>query len=181
MQRCRCRVRITAVKCASQVLLAGKENVYCLGPPLGALTSRLDSDAQSLFELMSFNITLTMLSVITVLVCSVLSMIVSWKLGLVGVFAGIPPMTLGAYICIRVETKMDAAHIDAKFSKSASIASERVTAIRIAPSLVIEIDVTQRYTAELDTTISDARLSLVIMVFLAFTQSVEFFVVALGF
>ncbi|EEY16183.1 ATP-binding cassette sub-family B member 5 [Verticillium alfalfae VaMs.102] len=52
-----------------------------------------------------------------ILICSVLSIVVSWKLGLVGVFAGIPPMILGGYIRIRVETKMDA-DIDAKFSKS---------------------------------------------------------------
>ncbi|KAM0628533.1 hypothetical protein ACHAPW_007316 [Verticillium nonalfalfae] len=148
---------------------------------IGALTSRLDSDAQSLFELMGFNVTMIMLSVITVLICSVLSIVVSWKLGLVGVFAGIPPMILGGYIRIRVETKMDA-DIDAKFSKSASIASESVTAIRTVSSLAIENDVLQRYTDELDTAISEAKLSLVsMMVFFAFTQSVEFFILALGF
>lgn len=148
---------------------------------IGALTSRLDSDAQSLFELMGFNIAMIMLSVVTIVACSILSIAVSWKLGLVGVFAGTPPIVLGGYIRIRVETKMDA-DIDAKFSKSASIASESVTAIRTVSSLAIEKNVLQRYTDELDTAISESRTMLAsMMVFFAFTQSTEFFVLALGF
>ncbi|KAI9155465.1 ATP-binding cassette multidrug transport protein [Paramyrothecium foliicola] len=148
---------------------------------IGSLTSRIDTDAQSLFELMGFNIALVMLSIITVVICAVLSVAVSWKLGLVGVFAGIPPMILGGYIRIRIETKMDV-DIDAKFSKSASIASESVTAIRTVSSLAIENDVLRRYTNELDTAVSESRLSLMtMMLFTAFTQSVEFFVLALGF
>lgn len=148
---------------------------------VGSLSSRLDSDAQSLFELMGFNITIIMLSIITIIACSILSIAVSWRLGLVGVFAGIPPMVLGGYIRIRVETKMDA-DIDAKFSKSASIASESVTAIRTVSSLAIESDVLRRYTNELDSAISESRVMLAsMMAVFAFTQSVEFFVLALGF
>lgn len=148
---------------------------------IGSLTSRLDSDAQSLFELTGFNITLIMLAVVTIIACSILSIAVSWKLGLVGVFAGTPPMILGGYIRIRVETKMDT-DIDAKFSKSASIASESVTAIRTVSSLAIENDVLLRYTNELDSAISESRVMLgSVMAFFAFTQSIEFFVLALGF
>lgn len=148
---------------------------------IGSLTSRLDSDAQSLFELMGFNLALIVLSTVTIVACSVLSIAVSWKLGLVGVLAGTPPMVLGGYIRIRVETKMDA-KIDAKFSKSASIASESVTAIRTVSSLAIENDVLLRYTNELDAAISESRLTLAsMMTFFAFTQSIEFFVLALGF
>lgn len=148
---------------------------------IGSLTSRLDSDAQSLFELMGFNITMIMLSIITIIVCSILSIAISWKLGLVGVFAGTPSMVLGGYIRIRVETKMDV-DIDAKFSKSASIASESVTAIRTVSSLAIENDVLLRYIHELDSAISESRMTLAsMMAFFAFTQSIEFFVLALGF
>lgn len=148
---------------------------------IGSLTSRLDSDAQSLFELMGFNITMIMLSIITIIVCSTLSIAISWKLGLVGVFAGTPTMVLGGYIRIRVETKMDV-DIDGKFSNSASIASESVTAIRTVSSLAIENDVLLRYTNELDSAISESRMTLAsMMAFFAFTQSIEFFVLALGF
>ena len=151
------------------------------GNMTGSLTSRLDSNAQSLFELMGFNITIILLSLATILVCAVLSIAVSWKLGLVGVFAGIPPMVLGGYVRIRVETKMDA-DIDTRFSQSASIASESMTAIRTVSSLAIENSVLRRYTDELDAAIKGSRSSLAVMMsFSAFTHSVEFFVLALGF
>jgi ATP-binding cassette, subfamily B (MDR/TAP), member 1 len=148
---------------------------------IGALTSRVDSTAQSLFELMGFNISMVLLSIFNVIACSALSVAVSWKLGLVGVFAGIPPMILGGYIRFRVETKLDA-DIDAKLLKSVSVASESVTAIRTVSSLAIENDVLRRYTNELDEAIEESKFPLVtMMAFFAFTQSVEFFVLALGF
>lgn|SRR5687767_6964744 len=148
---------------------------------IGSLTSRLDSHAQSLFELMGFNIAMIMLSISTIIICAILSISISWQLGLVGIFAGIIPMVLGGYVRIRTETKMDV-DIDARFSKSASIASESIAAIRTVSSLAIENDVLLRYTNELDVAIADSRLSLIsMMAFFAFTQSVEFFVLALGF
>lgn len=148
---------------------------------IGSLTSHLDSYANSVFELMGFSIALVLISIFTILICAILSIAISWKLGLVGFFAGIPPMVMAGYVRIRVETKMDT-DIDNKFSTSASLASETVTAIRTVSSLAIEEDVLRRYINELDTAISEARGSLLtMMVFFAFTQAVEFFVLALGF
>lgn len=148
---------------------------------VGALTSRIDSYAQSIFELMGFTIAIISMALVSVFVCSILSIAFSWKLGLVGVCAGIPPMLLAGYARIRLETKMDA-DIDSKFSKSASIASETVTAIRTVSSLAIEDDVLQRYTTELDTAISGSKASLfTIMIWFSLTQSIEYFILALGF
>ena len=148
---------------------------------IGALTSRVDSTAQSLFELMGFNISMVLLSIFNIIACSALSIAVSWKLGLVGVFAGIPPMVMGGYVRFKVETKLDA-DIDAKLLKSVSVASESVNAIRTVSSLAIEDDVLRRYTNELDEAIEESKIPLVtMMAFFAFTQSVEFFVLALGF
>jgi ATP-binding cassette, subfamily B (MDR/TAP), member 1 len=148
---------------------------------IGALTSSLDAHANSVFELMGFSVAIILISLFTILICGVLSLIVSWKLGLVSFFAGIPPMVLAGYVRMRVETKMDS-EIDKKFSKSASIASETVTAIRTVSSLAIEANVLQKYTNELDTAIRQARVPLMsMMVFFAFTQAVELFVLALGF
>jgi ATP-binding cassette, subfamily B (MDR/TAP), member 1 len=148
---------------------------------VGALTSRLDSNAQAVFELMSFSIAIILISMVTIVVSGILSIAIAWKLGLVGVFAGIPPMVLAGYVRIRVETKMDL-DIDSKFSKSASVASETVTAIRTVSSLAIEDDVLRRYTHELDSARNESRGPLfTLMVFFSLTQSVEFFVLALGF
>lgn len=148
---------------------------------IGSLTSHLEAYANSIFELMGFSIAIILISIFTVLICGVLSIAISWKLGLVGFFAGIPPMVLAGYVRLRVETKMDS-DIDKKFSKSASVASETVTAIRTVSSLAIEEDVLHKYTSELDTAIGEARVPLMtMMIFFSFTQAVEFFVLALGF
>ncbi|KAG5815052.1 hypothetical protein H9Q74_002962 [Fusarium xylarioides] len=148
---------------------------------VGALTSRIDSYAQAIFELMGFTIVIITMALVSVFVCGILSIAFSWKLGLVGVCAGIPPMLIGGYARIRLETKMDA-DMDANFSKSASLASETVTAIRTVSSLAIEKNVLQRYTHELDTAINRSRSSLFqIMIWFSLTQSVEYLILALGF
>ncbi|RSL94411.1 hypothetical protein CDV31_014325 [Fusarium ambrosium] len=148
---------------------------------VGALISRIDSHAQAIFELMGFNISLVLNNIVNILSCSILSVAISWKLGLVGVFAGLPPMLLAGWVRIRLETKMDA-DIDERFSISASIASETITAIRTVSSLAIEKTVLQRYTNVLDAAISGSILPLCnMMVWFSPTQSIECFILALGF
>ncbi|KAJ3962720.1 hypothetical protein N0V92_000512 [Colletotrichum tropicale] len=101
--------------------------------------------------------------------------------GVVIVFAGLPPMLFAGYVRIRMESAMDA-KISKRFSSSASIASEAITAIRTVSSLAIEKSVLERYTKELDHANSFARRPiLLIMLPFAFTQSVEYAFMALGF
>jgi ATP-binding cassette subfamily B (MDR/TAP) protein 1 len=148
---------------------------------VGALISRLDSYPQAVLELMGFNVALVILSATNVLASAVLSLAISWKLGLVGVFAGMPPMLLAGYARIRLETKMDA-DMGKRFSTSASIASEAVTAIRTVSSLAIENSVLDRYTHELDQAIRQTTPSMFhMMIWFSFTQSIEYFILALGF
>ncbi|GKT51747.1 leptomycin B resistance protein pmd1 [Colletotrichum spaethianum] len=148
---------------------------------VGALNSRIDSQAQAILELMGFNVALAFLSFINVIASSILSLAYSWKLGLVGVFAGMPPLLLSGYARIRIETSMDS-NIDKMFSASASLASETVNAIRTVSSLAIEKGILKRYTNELDTAISSSTVPLFnMMVWFSLTQSIEFFILALGF
>lgn len=148
---------------------------------VGALISRLDSYPQAVLELMGFNVALVLLSAINVLASSVLALVVSWKLGLVGVFAGIPPMLLAGYARIRLETKMDT-DMGKRFSASSSVASETVTAIRTVSSLAIEDTVLTNYTNELDQAISQTAPSMFhMMIWFSMTQAVEYFILALGF
>ncbi|KAI8722402.1 hypothetical protein NCS52_00383900 [Fusarium sp. LHS14.1] len=148
---------------------------------VGALISRLDSYPQAVLELMGFNVALVLLSAINVLASSVLALVVSWKLGLVGVFAGIPPMLLAGYARIRLETKMDT-DMGKRFSASSSVASETVTAIRTVSSLAIEETVLTKYTNELDQAISQTAPSMFhMMIWFSMTQAVEYFILAFGF
>ncbi|KZL75857.1 multidrug resistance protein 3 (ATP-binding cassette sub-family B member 5) [Colletotrichum tofieldiae] len=148
---------------------------------VGSLTSRIESSTQAVTELMGFNVALVAMALINVISSSILAIAISWKLGLVGVFAGMPPMLLAGYARIRIETKMDA-DIDAKFSASASIASETMNSVRTVSSLAIERIMLQRYTTELDAAITGSTLPLCnMMIWFALTQSIEYFILALGF
>ncbi|KAI5861122.1 P-loop containing nucleoside triphosphate hydrolase protein [Durotheca rogersii] len=148
---------------------------------VGALTSRLDSYPQAILELMGFNVSLVLLASINVLACSILALVISWRVAVVGVFVGLPPMLAAGWARIRVETKMDS-DMDKKFSASSSVASETVTAIRTVSSLAIEGKVLKRYTDELDTAIKKSTAPLFrMMIWFSLTQSIEYFILALGF
>lgn len=148
---------------------------------VGALISRLDSYPQAILELMGFTVAIILMSVINIVASSVLAIVVSWKLGLVGVFVGLPPMMLGGYARVKLETKMDE-DMDQRLSASASVASEAVMAIRTVSSLAIESTVLRRYVDELDRAISQVSGPMFhMMAWSSLTQSVEYFVLALGF
>jgi ATP-binding cassette, subfamily B (MDR/TAP), member 1 len=147
----------------------------------GALASRLESNPQSILELMGYNVALVLINVFNVTASSILAIVVSWKLGLVGVFAALPPMLSAGYARIRLETRMDS-DTSKRFSGSAAIASEAVTAIRTVSSLAIEHSILARYSNELDHAIHESVLPLVHMMFwFSFTQAIEYFILGLGF
>lgn len=147
----------------------------------GALTSRADSYPQAVFELMGFTVALVLISTVGVLSCSILALAYGWRLGVVIVFAGLPPMLVSGYARIRMESAMDH-EISKLFASSASIASEAVSAIRTVSSLAIEKEVLDRYTQELDQAIISSTSSIfMIMLPFAFNQSVEYSFLALGF
>ncbi|RFU81374.1 atp-binding cassette multidrug transport atrc [Trichoderma arundinaceum] len=148
---------------------------------IGALASRVDANPQAVLELMGFNIALILVSVFNILVCSILAIAYSWKLGLVVVFAGLPPMVGSGWLKIRLDVKLDHS-ISARQSKSAAIASEAVNAIRTVTSLAIEESVLNSYTQELDHAVTGSVKPLsIMMICFAFTQCLEYWFLALGF
>lgn len=148
---------------------------------VGALTSRIDSNPQSILELMGFNVGLVIIAVLNITACSILGIAHSWKIGLVIVFAGLPPLVGSGWLKIRFDVRLDDEISKRSFS-SASIASEAVTAIRTVSSLAIENQVLTRYTDELDHAVSGSKKPLVsMMIWFAFTQSIEYWFMALGF
>ncbi|GAB1321098.1 Leptomycin B resistance protein pmd1 [Madurella fahalii] len=147
----------------------------------GALASRVDSNPQSVFELMGFNIGLILIAVLNVVICSIIGIAHSWKLGLVVVLGGLPPLLGAGWLKIRLDMKMD--HDNSKRSStSASIASEAITAIRTVSSLAIEERVLHRYTVELDHAVNGTIRPLAgVTICFALTQSIEYWFMALGF
>ncbi|WQF79623.1 Putative Type 1 protein exporter [Colletotrichum destructivum] len=147
----------------------------------GALASRLESNPQAILELMGFNIGLILISTLNVVACSILAIVTTWKLGLVVVLAGLPPLVSAGYIKVRLDAKLDAS-TSKRYSSSAAIASESVTAIRTVSSLAIEESVLKRYTDELDHAVWASTAPLFIMtIAFGLTQCIEYFFMALGF
>lgn len=148
---------------------------------VGALSSRLESTPQAILELMGINISFAIISAISVVACCVLSLVVAWKVGVIGGFVGLPPLLLSGWLRIKLEGRLNAI-ISKAFLQSASLASETVLAIRTVSSLAIENSVLQRYTDELDFAIQRCTSPLFfVMLWFAFTQAIEQFVLALGF
>lgn len=147
----------------------------------GALVARVDSNPQAILELMGYNIGLVLIAVLNLLACAVLALVYSWRLGLVVICAGVLPLVGSGYLKIRLDAKLDR-DSSKRYSMSASIASEAVTAIRTISSLAIEHSVLQRYTRELDEAMADLERPLfTVMLIFAFTQSAEYWFMGLGF
>ncbi|KAE8423645.1 P-loop containing nucleoside triphosphate hydrolase protein [Aspergillus pseudocaelatus] len=148
---------------------------------VGALVTHVDSYPQAILELMGFNIALILISVLNLASCSILSIAHSWRLGLVVVFAGLPPLVGAGYAKIRLDARLD--HMTSKrYSASSSIASEAVAAIRTVSSLAIEPIVLQRYTEELNIAVTASVKPMAsTMVCFGLTQCIEYWFQALGF
>ncbi|CAH0022205.1 unnamed protein product [Clonostachys rhizophaga] len=148
---------------------------------VGAIINYLDLYPQAILELMGLNVALIIIAGVNVLASSVLALAVSWKLGLVGVLAGMPPMMVAGYSRVQLDSKIES-ETEERFAASASVASETITAIRTVSSLAIEDTILKKYTNELDLAIEQMSPSMLhMMVWFALTQAIEYFILALGF
>ncbi|KAF2014111.1 P-loop containing nucleoside triphosphate hydrolase protein [Aaosphaeria arxii CBS 175.79] len=147
----------------------------------GALSSRLSLYPNNLVELLGFNLMLILISCVNVISSSILALIVGWKLGLVVVFGALPPMITAGYLRIRLEFKLEEA-TSKRFSSSAALASEAVSAIRTVSSLVLERYIMEKYHERLDGVAGRSVKALIwTMFWYALTQSINFLAMALGF
>lgn len=147
----------------------------------GALASRLSSQPQQVQELFGFNLTLILVIFINLVSCCALGLAYGWKLGLVVVFGGLPPLVSAGYLRMRLEAKMNNDN-SKRFADSASLAGEAVSAIRTVSSLALERKVLDRFREKVDKIVQVSIPSIVhTMFWFALTQSIEFLVMALGF
>lgn len=147
----------------------------------GSLVARLSTEPTSIQELLSMNVALILINVVTVLSSSILAIAVGWKLGLVLVFGALPVLVIGGYIRIRLEFKLDD-DTAARFAQSSNFASEAVLGIRTVSALALEGAIIERYSAALEGLARDAMGSLGWkMACYALSQSASFLAMALGF
>lgn len=147
----------------------------------GALVSRLSTEPTSLQELLSMNVALIMINIVTVLSSTILAIVYGWKLGLALVFGALPVLVISGYVRVRLEYKFDD-DTAARFAKSSNLASEAVLGIRTVSSLALEGAVIERYSSALEGLANEAIASLGWkMLFYALSQSASFLAMALGF
>ncbi|KAK7425779.1 hypothetical protein QQZ08_007755 [Neonectria magnoliae] len=147
----------------------------------GALTSRLSSQPTQLQELMGFNLSLIFVVIIQIVASSVLSIATGWKLGLVVVCGGLPPLLFAGYLRIRLEFKLNN-DTGILFADSSALAGEAVGAIRTVSSLALERQVLQQYHQKIDGIVRTSIPSILHSMFwFALSQSIELLVLALGF
>jgi ATP-binding cassette subfamily B (MDR/TAP) protein 1 len=147
----------------------------------GALASRLTEYPTNLQDLLGFNIMLLLIISVNLVSSSVLAIIVGWKLGLVVVFGGLPPLVFSGYLRIRLERKLEN-DTSERFSDSAGLAGEAVGEMRTISSFTLEKHVLDSYTnllAGIETTNLGALVWT--MFWYALSQSMSLLVLALGF
>ncbi|KAF4972245.1 hypothetical protein FSARC_1142 [Fusarium sarcochroum] len=147
----------------------------------GALTSRLSSQPTQLQELMGFNLSLIFIVIIQIVGTGILGIATGWKLGLVVVFGGLPPLLFAGYLRIRLEFKLNE-ETGKRFANSSALAGEAVGAIRTVSSLALERQVLERYRHSIDGIVQTSIPSILHSMFwFALSQSMELLVLALGF
>ncbi|KAM0541190.1 hypothetical protein ACHAPJ_013354 [Fusarium lateritium] len=147
----------------------------------GALTSRLSSQPTQLQELMGFNLSLIFIVIIQIVATSILGIATGWKLGLVVVFGGLPPLLFAGYLRIRLEFMLNE-ETGKRFANSSALAGEAVSAIRTVSSLALERQVLERYRHRINGIVQTSIPSILHSMFwFALSQSVELLVLALGF
>ncbi|KAL4944172.1 hypothetical protein BDV06DRAFT_188011 [Aspergillus oleicola] len=147
----------------------------------GALASNLLTVPNNLQELISINIFVLLIMVISLIASSGLALGYGWKLALVMIFTGIPVLVGGAFLQLRLEAKMNDNN-EARFSDSASLAVEAVGALRTVSSLNIESDLMTEYNRNLRGILRRSMKTMALATTVhSFAQSVEFLVMALGF
>ncbi|KAF4982491.1 hypothetical protein FDECE_17504 [Fusarium decemcellulare] len=147
----------------------------------GALVSRLAVEPTNLQELLSMNLSLILINIVTVLSSAILAIAYGWKLGLVLTLGALPVLVGSGYVRIRLEYKFDDDTAD-RFAKSSSLASEAVLGIRTVSSLALERAIIERYSSALEGLAREAIGGLGWkMLFYAFSQSASFLAMALGF
>jgi ATP-binding cassette, subfamily B (MDR/TAP), member 1 len=131
--------------------------------------------------LLSANLGLILNVCVNVVSSSILAIVFGWKLGLTIVFGGLSIVVVSGYMRIRIDQKLESL-TEKRFSDSAGLATEAVTSIRTVSMLTLEPVILQEYSEAIGDIVSRVTRSLVITLLpYAFSQSVEFLVMALGF
>ena len=115
----------------------------------GSLVSRLSVEPNNLQELISMNLALMLVNLVSLVSSSVFAIAYGWKLGLVLVFGALPALVGSGYVRVRLEIKFED-DTASRFASTSGLATEAVMAIRTVSSLALERTIVDRYRASLE-------------------------------
>ncbi|KAI4717101.1 ABC transporter [Aureobasidium sp. EXF-10727] len=110
----------------------------------GTLSSRIASDAKSLEEVFGLNLALALSGMFNVIGCIIISLIFSWKLGIVALFVTMPIMLSSGLWRYRHDVQFDKMNSQV-FAESSQFATEAIGAIRTVSALTMEDTIAKRY------------------------------------
>jgi len=147
----------------------------------GALVSRLSSDPANLQELISVNMGLLISIFVSLVSSSIIALAFSWKFALVAIFGAMPLVFSAGFIRMKLDSSL--AEATSKiFEDSAHFVSDALSSIRTVKAFTMEDTVRQSYEQYLSSTIKKLyRQTAIIMLFFAFSESVELLAAALAF
>lgn len=146
----------------------------------GALTSFLSTETTHMAGLTGATLGTILMSISTLIACFVISLAIGWKLALVCI-ATVPVLLACGFLRLFLLARF-ARRSKAAYEKSASFASEAVTAIRTVASLTREEDVLRLYRESLAAQLRSSTTSILrASSFYAASQSLMFLCFALGF
>ncbi|KAM5476044.1 multidrug-resistance transporter mdr5 [Microsporum audouinii] len=147
----------------------------------GSLTARLSTDPQHLQDLLSSNIGLILIVIVSLFAVSILALATGWKLALVSLFGCLPPLFSAGFIRMRME--IQAQDKNAKlYLESARFASEAVNSIRTVSSLTLESTVYNNYGDRLKGPVARSlKYTAIAMIFFGFSDSIDTAAMALAF
>lgn len=147
----------------------------------GTLTAQLSTDPTKLQEMLGQNFGILTIAMVSLVSCSLLALIVGWKLALVAMFSVMPILLACAFVRVKIEMNFDKATVKI-FANSAQFASEAIGSIRTVSSLTLEDTINERYRKLLDGHTQEAcRKSAYAIIFFSLSESLELLCQALVF
>ncbi|OKL57179.1 hypothetical protein UA08_07315 [Talaromyces atroroseus] len=110
----------------------------------GTLTSHIAGDAKQVGELFGVNLAFLLSGLFMVIGCIIISLVFSWKLGLVALFGTMPILLGTGFWKVRYEVQFEQMN-SMVFMESSQFATEAIGAIRTVSALEMESSINARY------------------------------------
>lgn len=147
----------------------------------GVLAAKLVKHPDEIEDLLGRNLPVILIILTTMIACSLLSLIIGWKFGLVCIFGCLFPVCVAGYVRIQLDYTIES-RTSAVYYRSASFAAEAVGAMRTVVSLSLQDVISAEYQGMLQGVLSQTTsMFLLSFLFMAIGDSISIAGYALAF